>query len=177
VVTAIATLLSESGTSVMAFFLGALVLAVAALSLKAVRFLTVAAWIIAVLFAVPLGALPYRRIGRGCRRRALPPASISGSTSPTTSIKGRSQASAFRGPRDLHFKIPTDADAASHAAYALKGRDKPTAAPTANSAPVPGAHAARLAHSRIGVSSGRSNGLDGARRGKSSFTCHNSLID
>jgi hypothetical protein len=62
------------------------------------------------------------RIGRGCRRTALPPASISGSTSPTTSIKGRSQASAFRGPRDLHFKIPTDADAAS-AAYALKGRE------------------------------------------------------
>src|SRR5262249_34408688 len=94
VVTAIATLLSESGTSVMAFFLGALVLAVAALSLKAVRLLTVAAWVIAVLFAVPLGALPYGRIGRGCRRRALPPASISGSTWPTTSIKGRSQASA-----------------------------------------------------------------------------------
>jgi hypothetical protein len=43
--------------------------------------------------------------------------------------------------------------------------------------PLPGADAARLAHSRIGVSSGRSNGLDGARRGKSSFTCHNSLID
>jgi O-antigen ligase len=29
----------------------------------------------------------------------------------------------IRGPRDLHFKIPTDADAASHAAYALKGRE------------------------------------------------------
>jgi hypothetical protein len=37
----------------MAFFVNALVLAVAALSLKSVRFLTVAAWIIAVLFAVP----------------------------------------------------------------------------------------------------------------------------
>jgi len=106
----------------MAFFLVALVLAVAALSLKAVRFLTVAAWIIAVLFAVPLGALPYGRIGRW-----LPPQSVAARVyiwkyvaddiyqRPLTGI-------GIRGPRDLHFKIPTDADAAS-AAYALKGRE------------------------------------------------------
>jgi len=125
VVTAIATLLSESGTSVMAFFLGALVLAVAALSLKAVRFLTVAAWIIAVLFAVPLGALPYKLGWENWTW--LPPQSVAARVyiwkyvaddiyqRPLTGI-------GIRGPRDLHFKIPTDADAAS-AAYALKGRE------------------------------------------------------
>ena len=125
VVTAIATLLSESGTSVMAVFLGALVLAVAALSLKAVRFLTVAAWIIAVLFAVPLGALPYKLGWENWTW--LPPQSVAARVyiwkyvaddiyqRPLTGI-------GIRGPRDLHFKIPTDADAVS-AAYALKGRE------------------------------------------------------
>jgi O-antigen ligase len=125
VVTAIATLLSESGTSVMAFFLVALVLAVAALSLKAVRFLTVAAWIIAVLFAVPLGALPYKLGWENWTW--LPPQSVAARVyiwkyvaddiyqRPLTGI-------GIRGPRHLHFKIPTDADAAS-AAYALKGRE------------------------------------------------------
>ncbi len=60
VVTAVSTLLSESGTSVMAFFVGALVLSLAALSLKAARLLIVGAWTVAVLLAVPLGALPYK---------------------------------------------------------------------------------------------------------------------
>jgi len=118
VVTAIATLLSESGTSVMAFFLGALVLAVA------VRLLTVAAWIIAVLFAVPLGALPYKLGWENWTW--LPPQSVAARfyiwkyvaddvyQRPLTGI-------GIRGPRDLHFKIPTDADDPSHAAYALKG--------------------------------------------------------
>src|SRR4029078_5453231 len=54
------TLLSESGTSVMAFFVGALVLALATLSLKAARLVIVGAWIVAVVLAVPLGALPYK---------------------------------------------------------------------------------------------------------------------
>src|SRR4029453_9274580 len=60
VVTAVSTLLSESGTSVMAFFVGALVLALAALSLKAARLLIVGAWTVPVLLSVPLGALPYK---------------------------------------------------------------------------------------------------------------------
>jgi O-antigen ligase len=126
VVTAIATLLSESGTSVMAFFVGALVLAVAALSLEAARFLVVGAWIIAVLFAVPLGALPYKLGWENWTW--LPPQSVAArfyiwkyvaddvSQKPLTGI-------GIRGSRDLHLKIPTDADDPTHAAYALRGRE------------------------------------------------------
>jgi hypothetical protein len=78
VVTAVSTLLSASGTAVMTFFVGALVLALATLSLKAVRLLVTGGWIVAVLLAVPLGGLPYKlgwenwricivRRGRRCR--------------------------------------------------------------------------------------------------------------
>lgn len=55
----VCVLLSQSGTSVLAFFAGALVLGLAALSLKATRRLLAATWVILTLFAVPLGALPY----------------------------------------------------------------------------------------------------------------------
>ena len=57
--TAAAVLLSESGTSVVAFFVGAVVLALAALSLKTTRTLLMVGWTVATLLAVPLGALPY----------------------------------------------------------------------------------------------------------------------
>jgi O-antigen ligase len=126
VVTAVATLLSESGTSVIAFFVGALVLATAALSLKAVRFLVVGAWVVAVLFAVPLGALPYKLGWENWTW--LPPQSVAARfyiwkyvaddvyQRPLTGI-------GIRCSRDLHLKIPADADDPSHAAYALKGRE------------------------------------------------------
>jgi len=52
-------LLSQSGTSVLAFIAGALVLGLAALSLRATRLLLAAGWVILTLLAVPLGALPY----------------------------------------------------------------------------------------------------------------------
>jgi hypothetical protein len=57
--TAVAVLLSESGTSVVAFFAGGLVLALSALSLKVTRTVLIVGWTIATLLAVPLGALPY----------------------------------------------------------------------------------------------------------------------
>lgn len=57
--TAIAVLISQSGTSVVAFLLGGFVLALAALSLAATRNLLMVGWTVATLLAVPLGALPY----------------------------------------------------------------------------------------------------------------------
>ena len=107
-------------------FVGALVLATAALSLKAVRFLVVGAWVVAVLFAVPLGALPYKLGWENWTW--LPPQSVAARfyiwkyvaddvyQRPLTGI-------GIRGSRDLHLKIPADADDRSHAAYALKGRE------------------------------------------------------
>jgi O-antigen ligase len=126
VVTAVITLLSESGTSVMAFFIGALVLALATLSLKSARLLVLGAWIIAVLFAVPLGSLPYKLGWENWTW--LPPASVAARfyiwkyvadevyERPLTGI-------GIRGSRDLHLKIPSDAADPSHNAYALKGRE------------------------------------------------------
>ena len=73
-ITAISVLLSQSGTSVMAFFVGALVLGLAARSRKATRMLLVTGWTIAVLLAVPLGAVPY---GLGWQHwKWLPPESV-----------------------------------------------------------------------------------------------------
>jgi len=126
VVTAVITLLSESGTSVMAFFIGALVLALATLSLRSARLLVLGAWIIAVLFAVPLGSLPYKLGWENWTW--LPPASVAARfyiwkyvadevyERPLTGI-------GIRGSRDLHLKIPSDAADPSHNAYALKGRE------------------------------------------------------
>jgi O-antigen ligase len=125
-VTAISALLSESGTSVMAFFVGALVLALAALSLKATRMLIAGAWTIVTLLAVSLGALPY---DFGWERWTwLPPESVAARfyiwkyvadhvhERPLTGI-------GIRGTRALHLKIPTDASDPSRAAYALQGRE------------------------------------------------------
>src|SRR5262249_36528295 len=57
--TAVAGLLSASATSLVAFFVGGLVLALAAFSLKITRIVLIAGWTAATLLAVPLGALPY----------------------------------------------------------------------------------------------------------------------
>jgi O-antigen ligase len=125
VVTAVSTLLSESGTSVMAFFVGALVLALAALSLKAARLLIVGAWIVAVLLAVPLGALPYKLGWENWTW--LPPESVGARfyiwKYVADEVYQRPLAGiGIRGSRDLHLRIPTDAGDPSHAAYALQGR-------------------------------------------------------
>ncbi len=95
VAAAICVLLSQSGTSIMAFFVGALVLGLAAVSLKVTRALL-------VVGGPPPRSSPSRlarcptisagSIGRGCRRKALPRASTSGSTLPTKSRSGRSPA-------------------------------------------------------------------------------------
>jgi O-antigen ligase len=125
-VTAISALLSESGTSVMAFFVGALVLALAAFSLKITRMLLAAGWVMATLLAVPLGALPYEL---GWERWTwLPPESVAARfyiwkyvaddvyKRPITGI-------GIRAARELHLRIPADPGDPSHAAYALKGRE------------------------------------------------------
>ena len=52
-------LLSQSGTSVVALIVGGAVLALAAFSLPATRYLLAAGWIVATLLAVPLCSLPY----------------------------------------------------------------------------------------------------------------------
>jgi len=123
--TAVAVLLSESGTSVVAFFVGGLVLALAALSLKLTRTVLIVGWTIATLLAVPLGALPYEL---GWHHWTwLPPESVAArfyiwkyvadrvAERPITGI-------GIRGTRALHLVIPADAGDPSHAEFALQGR-------------------------------------------------------
>ena len=122
---AVAVLLSESGTSVVAFFVGGLVLVLAVYSLKLTRRLLAVGWIVATLLAVPLGALPYEL---GWHHWTwLPPESVAARfyiwkyvadrvhEKPITGI-------GIRGMRALHMTIPADAGDPSHAEYALKGR-------------------------------------------------------
>jgi hypothetical protein len=52
-------LISQSGTSAVALFLGAAVAGAAAFSLKATRMLLIGTWTVVMLFALPLSALPY----------------------------------------------------------------------------------------------------------------------
>jgi hypothetical protein len=123
--TAVAVLLSESGTSVVAFVIGGLILALAAFSLKAARTLLAIGWTVATLLAVPLGALPYEL---GWHHWTwLPPESVAARfyiwkyvadavhEKPITGI-------GIRGTRTLHLTIRTDEGDPSHAAYALRGR-------------------------------------------------------
>jgi O-Antigen ligase len=123
---AVAVLFSQSGTSVVAFFVGGLVLALGAFSLKATRRLLAVGWTVATLLAVPLGALPYEL---GWHHWTwLPPESVAARfyiwkyvadrvyEKPITGI-------GIRGTRALHLHIPTDQGDPSHAAYALKGRE------------------------------------------------------
>jgi O-Antigen ligase len=126
VVTAVSILLSESGTSVMAFFVGALVLALATLSLKAARLVIVGAWIVAVVLAVPLGALPYKLGWEDWTW--LPPQSVAARfyiwKYVADEVYERPLAGiGIRGSRALHLRIPADASDPSHASYALQGRE------------------------------------------------------
>jgi hypothetical protein len=125
-ITAISVLLSQSGTSVMAFFVGAFVLGLAALSLKATRMLLVAGWTIAVLLAVPLGALPYEL---GWQHWTwLPPESVAArfyiwkyvaDKVHETPIAGIG----IRGTRDLHLSIPADTGDPTETGGPLRGRE------------------------------------------------------
>ncbi len=123
--TAAIVLLSESGTSVVAFFVGALVLALAALSLKVTRTLLAVGWTIATLLAVPLGALPYEL---GWHHWTwLPPQSVAARfyiwkyvadevhQKPITGI-------GIRGTRALHLVIPADSNDPNNSGFALEGR-------------------------------------------------------
>ena len=109
--TAICVLLSQSGTSVVAFFVGALVLGLATLSLRVTQALLVAAWTAGTLLAVPLAALPYNL---GWQHWTwLPPESVAARfyiwkyladevhKRPIIGI-------GVRGTRALHFTIPAD---------------------------------------------------------------------
>jgi exopolysaccharide production protein ExoQ len=104
-------LMSESGTSVAAFFAGALVLALSVLSLKAARVALMTAWTVAMLFAVPLAALPY---DLGWNRWTWVPASSVGArlyiwkhmadevwNKPVTGL-------GIRGARTLKLQLPAD---------------------------------------------------------------------
>jgi O-antigen ligase len=123
--TAAIALLSESGTSVVAFFVGALVLALAALSLKATRTLLAVGWTVATLLAVPLSALPYEL---GWHHWTwLPPESVAArfyiwkyvaDKVPEKPITGIG----IRGTRALHLVIPADAGDPNNSALALQGR-------------------------------------------------------
>jgi O-antigen ligase len=125
-ITAISVLLSQSGTSVMAFFVGALVLGLAARSRKATRMLLVTGWTIAVLLAVPLGALPY---GFGWQHwKWLPPESVAArfyiwkyvaDKIHETPIAGIG----IRATRDLHLTIPADAGDPTETEGPLRGRE------------------------------------------------------
>jgi hypothetical protein len=107
-IAAISVLLSQSGTSIMAFFGGAFVLGLAALSRKATRMLLVAGWTIAVLLAVPLGALPYDlgwQHWTWLPPQASPRASTFGSMWPTKLLSSQSPALAS-GARAISSEHP-----------------------------------------------------------------------
>jgi exopolysaccharide production protein ExoQ len=120
----ISVLLSQSGTSVVALFLGAAVFGLSALSLKTTRLILVTGWVMAMLLAVPLSRLPYEL---GWQHWTwLPPESVAARfyiwkycadevpKQPLTGI-------GIRGTEDLHLVIPMDPNDSSRG-YALKGR-------------------------------------------------------
>ena len=128
--TATCVLVSESGTSVVAFFVGALVLALAALSLRATRMFLVGAWTVAVLLAVPLSALPY---DLGWHHWTwLPPESVAARfyiwkqmadevyKRPITGI-------GIRGTRALGVTLPPDAAKQRQTTDVMRGRRVPHA--------------------------------------------------
>lgn len=127
-VAAICVLISESGTSLVAFVLGALVLGASALSLKATRVGLMVAWTIAMVFAVPLSALPY---DLGWNRWTwLPPASVAArfyiwkhmadevGTNPVTGL-------GIRGARGLKLQLPADPKMLREADPVADGRRVP----------------------------------------------------
>jgi O-antigen ligase len=113
VATALCVLSSQSGTSVVAFFVGGLVYGLAQLARTRVRALLAGGWAIATLLAVPLSALPYEL---GWQHwKWLPPESVAARfyiwkhmadevyKNPITGI-------GIRGTRELKLVIPTGAD-------------------------------------------------------------------
>ena len=123
--TATCVLVSESGTSVVAFFVGALVLGLATLSLRATRMFLVGAWTVAVLLAVPLSALPY---DLGWHHWTwLPPESVAARfyiwkhmadevyKRPITGI-------GIRGTRTLRVTVPIDAEKQHQTTDVTRGR-------------------------------------------------------
>ena len=125
---AVCVLMSASGTSVVAFFAGAVVLALSALSLKAARVALMTAWTIAMLFAVPLAALPYDLGGN--RWTWLPPESVAARfyiwkhmadevwNKPITGL-------GIRGARTLKLQLPADAETLREPAPVADGRRVP----------------------------------------------------
>ena len=117
-------LLSQSGTSTMAFFLSAFVLGVSMLSLQTARFLILTGWVLATMLAVPLAKLPY---DLGWQHWTwLPPESVAARfyiwkyTADNTSAHMLTGIG-IRGTRDLHLVIPLDPND-PNMGYALKGR-------------------------------------------------------
>jgi O-antigen ligase len=121
-------LMSESGTSVVAFFLGMVVLAFSALSLKATRTLLMVVWTIVMVFAVPLSALPYE-LGWN-RWTWLPPQSVAArfyiwkqmadevGKHPVTGL-------GIRCARDLKIRLPRDIKTLREDAPVPDGRHVP----------------------------------------------------
>lgn len=121
-------LMSESGTSVVAFFLGALVLGFSALSLKATRAALMLVWTIVMVFAVPLSALPYE-LGWN-RWTWLPPESVAArfyiwkhmadevGKNPVIGL-------GIRGARDLKLQLPANPKTLREANPAADGRRVP----------------------------------------------------
>ncbi len=117
-------LLSQSGTSTVAFFLSAAVLGISALSLQTARFLLVTGWVLATMLAVPLAKLPY---DMGWQHWTwLPPESVAArfyiwKYCADDASKHMLTGIGIRGTRDLHLVIPVDPNDPT-LGYALKGR-------------------------------------------------------
>ncbi|MGH6737406.1 MAG: O-antigen ligase family protein, partial [Methyloceanibacter sp.] len=121
-------LISESGTSVMAFFVGAAVLALAALSLKAARVLLMAGWTAAILLAVPLAGLPYE-LGWN-RWTFLPPDSVAArfyiwKNFADEVAKHPVGGTGIRGARALDVRLPADLGSLGEPAPKADGRRVP----------------------------------------------------
>jgi O-antigen ligase/polysaccharide polymerase Wzy-like membrane protein len=123
--TATCVLISESGTSVVAFFVGTLVLGLGSLSLRATRIILAGAWTIATLLAVPLSAQPY---DLGWHHWTwLPPKSVAARfyiwkhmadevyKQPFTGI-------GIRGTRTLRVTLPPDVEMQRQPTGATRGR-------------------------------------------------------
>ena len=120
----ISTLLSQSGTSTVAFLLSAVVFGISVVALQTARFLLVTGWIIATMLAVPLAKLPY---DMGWQHWTwLPPESVAArfyiwKYSAENASRRLLTGIGIRGTRDLHLVIPIDPND-SNLGYALKGR-------------------------------------------------------
>jgi exopolysaccharide production protein ExoQ len=104
-------LISASGTTVVALFLGAGVLALSALSLKTVRALLMIGWTIVVLFAIPLSVLPYE-LGWN-RWTWVPPASVAARVYIWKHMADEAEKHlvtgiGLRGTRHLGVRLPAD---------------------------------------------------------------------